>query len=231
MKRFSVNAKGKSGEIWLYQEVGGYWDGVTAKQFSDELKKLSGVETINLHINSPGGDVFDGIAIYNMLKSHPASVVVDIDGLAASIASVVAMSGDEVRIAANGMMMIHDAWAFAVGNSSDMRKTAEMLDKVDLNIVDTYVKKSGSDSDKIKSLMSAETWMTSQEAKDLGLVDLITDELQMAAHFDLSKFRYKNQPNPVDLLTGDVVDKDLADKKNRIKLGSMNLKSSKMRRK
>ena len=108
---FSVKAKaGDEAEILIYEDVGeGWFGGVTAKQFADELKALGSVKTINLRLNSAGGDVFDGLAIYRRLVDHPAKIVSHIDGLAASIASVIAMAGDEIRISESGFLMIHNA--------------------------------------------------------------------------------------------------------------------------
>jgi hypothetical protein len=130
--------RGKTGEIWLYDQVGeGFFGGMSAKQFNDELNKLGKVDTVNLRINSPGGSVFDGVAIYNALKRHPARVEVDVDGIAASIASVIAMAGDEIRMASNSMMMIHDPHGFSQGGAGDMRKTADLLDQIKNVISDT----------------------------------------------------------------------------------------------
>src|SRR5258707_608582 len=123
--------KGSRGEIWLYDQVGeGWFGGMSAKTFVAEVQKLGKVDLINLHINSPGGSVFDGVAIYNNLKSHPARIEVDVDGVAASIASVIAMAGDEIRMAANAMMMIHNAMGMTFGDAEDMRKTADLLDQL-----------------------------------------------------------------------------------------------------
>jgi ATP-dependent Clp endopeptidase proteolytic subunit ClpP/HK97 family phage major capsid protein len=191
-KRYQMKAQGKKAEIWIYQEIGGYWgEGITAKQFADDLKNLGELDEINLRINSPGGDVFEGITIYNLLAQNAARVTVDIDGLAASIASVIAMAGDEIRIADNAMMMVHPAWGFAMGNAADMRKTADMLEKVDASITSTYVKRTKRDEKEIRKLMEDETWMTSKEALAYGFVDKITEALEIAACFDLSKFKYR----------------------------------------
>jgi len=200
MKWYDIKAKAKDAEIWIYEEIGDFWDGgVSAKEFAKELKALGKVETINLHLNSPGGVVTDGIAIYNLLKQNQARINVNIEGWAASIASVVAMAGDEISMAENGLMMIHDPWGLAIGNSADMRAAADVLDKMRDSIVMAYVKKAKQEdqeasSEKFAGLMAAETWMTAQEALDHGLIDNITDTVKMAASFDLSKFKYRNLP-------------------------------------
>jgi ATP-dependent protease ClpP protease subunit len=200
---YSIKAKGAaSGEIWIYEEIGDFWgEGVSAKAFAKDLKNLGPVETIDVHINSPGGVVWDGIAIYNLLKQHTARVNVKIEGLAASIASVVAMAGDEVAMAENAMMMVHNPWGITIGNAGDHRQAADMLDKIGDSILLAYVNKQAPAPDemerqreKMAGLMDAETWFSAQEALDLGLIDVISESLKMAANFDLSKFKYRCVP-------------------------------------
>jgi ATP-dependent Clp protease protease subunit len=196
-----VNRGNKTGEIWLYDQVGeGFFGGMSAKQFNDELNKLGKVDTVNLRINSPGGSVFDGVAIYNALKRHPARIEVDVDGIAASIASVIAMAGDEVRMAANSMMMIHDPHGFTAGGSSDMRKTADLLDQIKNVISDTYAKRTGQPTAKLEQMMSDETWLTAAEAEDMGFADNITAEQRIAACYDFDFSNFKHAPSS---LTGD----------------------------
>lgn len=217
---YSIKAKGKKEcEILIYEEIGeGWYGGITAKQFTKDLRDQGDVETITLRINSPGGNVFDGNAIYNVLKQHSAKKIVHIDGLAASIASVIAMAGDEIHIADNAMMMIHNAWGVVMGFADDMRKAADMLEKVDASIATTYQKRTGLDIAKIKELMQAETWMNSKEALEYGFVDDITDALEVAACFDLSKFKYRNTPKQLAQCNA-----------SRDKLAHMNLVSQKIR--
>ena len=195
-----VNRGSKTGEIWLYDQVGeGFFGGMSAKTFNDELNKLGKVDTINLRINSPGGSVFDGVAIYNTLKRHPARLEVDVDGIAASIASVIAMAGDEIRIAGNAMMMIHDPYGMSMGNSDEMRKTADLLDQIKGTIVDTYAKRTGETDSTIASMMTNETWMTADEAKRYGFADVITEEQRIAASYDFDFSKFKHPPK---MLTG-----------------------------
>lgn len=184
--------KGRTGEIWLYDQVGdGWFGGMSAKTFGAELRALGQVDTINLHINSPGGSVFDGVSIYNQLKQHRARVVVDIDGVAASIASVIAMAGDEIRIADNAMLMIHNPYTMAAGGAEDMRKTADLLDQIRDVIASTYVKRTKKGDAEIKQMMDEETWMAAGDAADFGFVDLVTPEQRVAAchGFDFSNFK------------------------------------------
>lgn len=194
---FSIVAKTKEAEIWIYEEIGaGGWfeGGLSAKQFAEDLKALGKLERILVHINSPGGDVFDGIAIYNILKQNSARVAVTIDGLAASIASVIAMAGDEISMAENALMMIHDPWSIGIGNSAELREVADRLDKVGGVLTDTYARKTGLEPAQIAEMMALETWMTAAEAQAQGFVDTVGEPLQMAAHFDLAKYKFHNYP-------------------------------------
>jgi ATP-dependent Clp endopeptidase proteolytic subunit ClpP len=172
--------------IFIYDEIG-MW-GITA---SDLIRDLAGVSasTITLRVNSPGGDVFDGIAIYNAIRNHPAVVTVQVDGLAASIASIIAMAGDEITIAKNAFFMIHNAWAGAVGGAEEMRKMADVLDKIDTTLVKTYADRTGQTQRAIRQMMAGETWLTAEEAVELGMADRLIDEPGAKAAFDLSKFR------------------------------------------
>lgn len=195
------NKSDKKAEIWIYEEIGeDFWtgEGVTAKSFQKELSEVKASQ-IDLHINSPGGLVFDGITIYNLLKQHPADITVYIDGLAGSIASVVAMSGKDVLMAENALFMMHEPSGFAVGNSGDMRKTADLLDKVGESISLAYQDKSGKDEKEVKDLMVGVSWLSAKEAKEHGFVDEITNTVDMTA---CAKFvpimeaaKFKNIPN------------------------------------
>lgn len=221
LRGYSMKAKAnEEADILIYEEIGeGWFGGISAKQFAEDIKKLGDLKTITVHMNSPGGNVFDGVTIYNILKQHKARVIMNIDGLAASIASVIAMAGDEIRMAHNAMMMIHDAWGLVIGSSAEMRKTADMLDKVDGTIVGTYSRRTQMDEDKVKNLMHAETWMNAEEALAYGFVDSITDELDLAACFDLSKFGFRRTPAQLSG-AGDGM---------RSKLARMSLTAQKMR--
>lgn len=189
MKGITFHSKGAKGEVFIYDDIGGFWSDITAKTFTDELKALGKITDLDVRINSGGGSVFDGVAIYNAIKRHPAKVTVHIDGLAASIASVVAMAGDTIRMADNAFLMIHDPWTMTTGTADDLRDMANTLDKVAGSLTDVYVDKTGLDKDQVIAMMADETWMTSTEARDLGFVDEVTEEMAIAAHCDLSRFR------------------------------------------
>jgi ATP-dependent Clp endopeptidase proteolytic subunit ClpP len=177
-------------EINIYEEIG-FW-GVTAKSFLDALAVAKG-RPITLRINSPGGDVFDGMAIYNRLKAHSHDVTVHIDGLAASMASVIAMAGKTVNIAEGAMMMIHNpSVGYASGESKDLRKTADLLDQAKKATVTAYVRKTGLDETEVNALMDEETWLTAADAKEKGFADVVTDGVKavaLARPFDTFKFR------------------------------------------
>ena len=204
-------------EILIYDEIDPFW-GTGAKEFAAGLKELGEVTTIHVRINSPGGDVFDGVAIYNLLAQHAAKVIVHVDGLAASIASVIAMAGDEIHLAENALMMIHDPWGSIGGSATEMRAMADLLDTVAATIVTTYAARTGRDAEDIRALMAAETWMDAAEALDQGFADLVTEAKRMAAKFDPKAFGFKNTPDdasgppaPPEETTGQVEDVTPAD--------------------
>lgn len=189
---YEIKAKDKRAEIYLYDVIGDPWDGTTAKTFSEDMKKIADATQLDIYINSPGGSVFDGIAIYNQIRRHRAEKNVHIDGLAASIASVVAMAGDTIEMASNAMMMIHDPWALAIGTAEDMRKMADTLDRTRDTIRDTYVARTGRDVADIQDMMAEETWFGAEEAVEMGFADSMADEVPIAAmsKFDLSSFKH-----------------------------------------
>lgn len=186
-------ARGSRGDIWLYDQIGrSFWgDGISAKDFQKELTALGSVTTINVHINSPGGDVFDGFAIYNQLKQHPATIEVVVDGVAASIASIIAMAADagKLSIAKNAMMMIHNPQGGAWGDEQEMQRVAALLRTVKGNLTTTYVDRTGNSAEKVSELMDDETWFTAEDAVQLGFADAITRESAVTACFDPQAFR------------------------------------------
>jgi ATP-dependent Clp protease, protease subunit len=193
---YDFSAQAKGAEIVIYDEIGAF--GVPAKAFLDELQALGPVAQLTVRINSPGGSVFDGVAIYNALKRHDAVVTMWIDGIAASIASMIAMAGDEVVMPENAMLVLHDPSGLVAGTASDMRAMAEALDRMKAGMVVAYRDKSGRDDTEIEELMRAETWLSAQEAVELGLADRVDEPVRMAAHFDLSRFR--NTPSQLAAL-------------------------------
>ena len=144
---------------------------------------------INLRINSLGGDVFDGMAMYNVIKRRESKTTVYIEGIAASIATIIALGADEVVMAENSLFMIHNAWGGASGEAKDMRKTAETLEKITSELTDIYVKKTGLSYDAVAQMMDEETWLNAEEAYKLRFIDTISDSIKVAAKYDVSKFK------------------------------------------
>ncbi len=183
-----TGAKGDDeAEIFIYDEIG-YW-GMTAQQFVKDLQDVKAAR-IKLHLNTPGGDVFDGIAIHNALRQHPATVTVQVDSLAASIGSVIAMAGEQIVMAKHSTMMIHDPWGVAMGNADDMQKMAEVLDQLGDTIAGVYVDRAGGSVREWRDRMFEETWYTDQAAVDAGLADEVEGEAQATNGFDLSVFKH-----------------------------------------
>ncbi|MCU5330632.1 head maturation protease, ClpP-related [Bacillus wiedmannii] len=180
---------------WVWEDY--FREDVSSNTFKDDLDALGEVSTLNLHVNSPGGSVFEGIAIYNMLKRHKAKVNVYIDALAASIASVIAMAGDTIYMPKNSMLMIHNPWTWTEGNAAELRKAADDLDRIGNSSKQTYLQKVGDKltDEKLQEMLDAETWLSADEAFEYGLCDVIEEANQMAASLNkevLSK--YKNVP-------------------------------------
>lgn len=191
-----VRAVGEESEILVYDQIGEsfFSFGVTAKDFVQKLKDI-GNKPVNVRLNSPGGDVFEGMAIYNAMKAHSAPVRVTVDGLAASIASIIAMGGKTVTMAENSMMMIHNPAAITMGDAGELRKTADLLDKIKDQMVDTYVAKSGLGKRETSTMMDEETWMTAKEAVDNGLADEVGTGSKVSAKFDFSVLGFKHVPD------------------------------------
>lgn len=192
---YSMKARGAEADVFIYEDVGaGWFGGVSAKQFAADLKALGAVDTIHVRINSYGGEVFDGVAIYQQLVEHPAKVIVHIDGVAASIASVIAMAGDEIQISQAGFMMIHEASGGLCGFADEHRKMANLLDTITATILDVYVQRTGQEADAIREWMKEEKWFTAQEAVELLMADSIVENLRVAAHADPRRHGFKHLP-------------------------------------
>jgi ATP-dependent protease ClpP protease subunit len=196
-----METDGKSAEILIYDVIGATWDGgILSKDFVEQLAALGDVDNITVRINSPGGNVFEGIAIYNALKTHPATINVQVDSLAASIASVIAMAGDAISISDTAMVMIHNPATFAYGDENDFRDIADLLSKIrGAQLLGAYAR-TGKTPDELIAYMDVETWFTAQEAVDAGFADKILDSgtktpAGAEERFDLSGFR--NVPNSV----------------------------------
>lgn len=195
---YSIKAKANdTAEISIYDEIG-FW-GVSAASFAQDLKDCgNNLKQINLHIHSPGGDVFDGIAIYNLLKNHPANVTVYIDGLAASMASVIAMAGNEIIMPENAMMMIHKPWGIQGGDAEDMRKYADLLDRVENTLIPAYASKTGKTPEELAEMLSAETWLNGKECVEQGFADKLAEPLVAMASIKSRKLEdFEKMPNEI----------------------------------
>ena len=188
-------------DIYLYDVIGD-WYGVSASDFVEAVKSADN-GAFTLHINSPGGDVFDARTIATVIKSHPAKVTAVIEGVCASAATYVALAADEVKMADGALFMIHNAWTLALGNADDMDYTAALLRKVDSSILDDYVAKTGKDREEIAAAMAAETWYDANEAKEFGFVDEVLHAKAAKNTWDLSA--YDNAPKVLET-PNDLVD-------------------------
>lgn len=167
---YKITNRADRTEIWLYDGIG--YDGITAADFNTELQNIN-TDRIDVHVSSSGGDVFDGIAIYNALRTHPAEVHVQVDSMAASIASVIAQAGNTRTMLSGSQMMIHEAHGLAVGNSRDMVQLAGILDKQSDIIAGIYAERSGQSAAGFRELMTAETWFDAEETVKAGLADKV----------------------------------------------------------
>lgn len=192
-RRFEVQAAADETVITLYDEIG-FW-GVTAKKFNETLAQVKTPKAV-LKINSPGGDVFDGIAMHNDLLDHPSDWTVKVTGLAASAASIVAMAGDRIEVGENAFLMIHNAWSIAIGNKQDFRDTADLLAEIDDALANTYVARTKKKYEDIAKMMDDETWLNGKQAVAEGFADATfgagKEDDKAKALFDLTVF--KNAP-------------------------------------
>ncbi|NHN55781.1 peptidase [Calidifontibacter sp. DB0510] len=187
--------------VYLYAEIGG-WFGVLAEDFAAEVNALE-VDQIHLHVNSPGGSAFDGLAMANVLRQHDAKVIAHVDGLAASAASLVILGADEIVMEPGSQLMVHDAWAACIGNAADMTKTASILDKLCTDMAGLYAVRAGGTPQEWRAVMLEETWYTATEAVDAGLADRVSadapggrqDAAAAAAAWDLSMFAHAPEPH------------------------------------
>ena len=203
-----------AGEVYIYGVIEGdpawFEDDTTPMGFVRDLEELGDVDRLDVRINSPGGDVFAGQVIYSVLRRHDSRKVITVDGLAASIASIVAMAGDEVVMPVNSMMMIHNPWGLSLGDSNDHRKTADYLDSIREGMIAAYRDKTGLRRNQIIKMLDEETWMTADEAKEQGFADRVdsrrvtssmaNENLWVVNGLGVQLDRYETRP-PVHLIT------------------------------
>lgn len=196
-----LDAKGENeADVFIYGDIGGWWGGVSAEQFAKDVAAVD-VDTLNVRLNSPGGIVFEGVAIYNALARHPANVIIHVEGIAASIASVIAMAGDEVRIAEGSRFMIHDPWSIVMGSAADLRAEADVLEGLKSDLIDIYAARTEQDRDDLSAWMTAETWLSARDAVDKGFADSMTPakkkEKKDAHARSAMLSRFRNAPKDV----------------------------------
>lgn len=170
--------------LLIFDEIG-FW-GVQAKDFVRDLAAVQS-KTLTVEINSPGGDVFAGLAIYNALKSSGKEIVTKVMGVAASAASVIFMAGDKRVAPKNTFVMVHNPWSFAVGNADELRDTADTLDKIGSSLRGIYTAGTGMSDEEVGAMLSKDTWLTADEAHDKGFVTEVVDEIQAKASFDMAR--------------------------------------------
>ncbi|WP_088033524.1 head maturation protease, ClpP-related [Evansella clarkii] len=183
--RLEGSEESKEYSLYVYGGIGGYfWSENSAQRIRQKLQDVD-AKTIHVHINSPGGSAFDGVAIMNLLKNHKAEIIVHVDGYAASAASVIAMAGDKVIMPENTMMMIHRASTFAWGNAAALEKSAKDLRKIDTALAASYKKRFVGEEGELEQLLDEETWLTADEAVAFGLADVVEEEIEIKELEDL----------------------------------------------
>jgi ATP-dependent Clp endopeptidase proteolytic subunit ClpP len=190
-----MKAENDTAEIALFDEIGAW--GVSVSDFKKEFDAIKGAKAITLLINSPGGSVFDGMAIFNILAGVKDKITTQVIGLAASVSSIIALAGKRLIMNEGTYFMIHDPWALAIGTGAEMRKTADLLDSIGSGMADIYTARSSHTREEILALMAAETWLTAAEAVEAGFADEVEEAQQIAAVTDLSKFNYQHTPKAV----------------------------------
>lgn len=196
--RYVQNKAKDSAEIYLYDDIGDRFGGVSAETILSDLQYIGDVKTLTIRIDSAGGDMRDGNNIYNQFRRHSAHKIVQIDGWAASIASVIATAGDEVVISDNGRVMIHRPWALVAGTADELRAEADVVDSLETDIIRAYQRRINKSDEEIRSMLTATTWFNSQQAVDIGFADSINEATLLAASCaDLKKYKYPEPPESI----------------------------------
>lgn len=194
-KPLRAETSGKDATIYLHGVIGGWFGDIDETEFAKALAGLD-ADTIHLRIDSPGGDVFAARAMMTAINQHKAKVIAHVDGLAASAATGICMACDEVEITQGGGFMIHNAWSVVIGNKADMRKTADLLDKIDAGLVNDYARRSGKSADEVAAWMDEETWFTADEAVANGFADRAVEVVGKRSNNTWNLSAYKNAPSP-----------------------------------
>lgn len=214
------NKTEKTAEILLYGTIGsGGWfdDGITAKAFAETMKQIpDSVQEIAVRINSPGGDVFEGWAIYNRIKQSKKKIVCYVDGIAASIASIIAMAGEEVVMGEASQLMIHNSWTIASGNANDFEAVIQRLNDIDQQLVSVYAKKTGLSRPEIQKMMDEETWMLAEDAVDKGFANSVASETMPIAASIIDKAKWINKAPKNILFEADMIKQNIGSIQDRI---------------
>lgn len=196
MNKFKLtNVSGENAKLWVYEDIGGFFGGISANDMRLALSEVDDSMPLDVHINSGGGDYFEGIAMHSLLTNRDGVVNVFVDGLAASAASLIAMAGQNIEMAAGSQMMIHEVRAGFYGTAGEFRNLAETMDSSNDDIVGLYKKRWNGTDKELRAALAAETWMNAETAVKFGLADKIAKKPSMAASVDVSKFHYKNIPD------------------------------------
>ncbi len=200
---YRLRAARKTAELLIYDEIGAW--GITAARLIGDMSALGDITAMDIRINSPGGDVFEAMAIHNALSRHPARITAHIDALCASAATVIALAADEIRMAGNASWMIHDVWTVSAGNAEAMQKTADRLDTLSDTIAAMYARKTGAAADEVRGWMKAETWYTADQALAAGFIDAVDAPLKIAALATHDLSRFKHPPLQAALMTTETI--------------------------
>lgn len=227
---FTMSAANGSAEILIYDEIGkSFWndDALSASDFDRALRDLGEVSEITLRVNSPGGDAFDGSAIYNMLANHPATITARVDGIAASAASLVVMAANEIVMPQNTFMLIHEPSGFAFGMADDMRALASDLDRITASFAETYAARSEQPIDDVKKLLKEDRLLSAEEAVELGYADRVIENVKVTARFSMDRLprsareRFQMALEPEERLRKIIKIEDKSDKDNVVSLDNM----------
>jgi len=189
---YSMDTSEGQTEVLIYDVIG--WPFIDANMFARDFNRIESKE-ITVGINSPGGDVFDGTAIFNTIESHPARIITRIDGVAASMASIVALAGDEIQIAKNAYYMMHNPWSFAMGDYIEFQKEADLLKRIAGTLAQTYSDRTSIKIETVQAMMDDETWIIGEELVDQGFADKVVGDKKASAVFDLGM--YSNAPKDI----------------------------------
>lgn len=212
-KPLRAETTGREATLYMHGVIGGWFGDIDETEFARALAGID-ADTIHLRIDSPGGDVFAARAMMTAISQHSAKVIAHVDGLAASAATGICMACDEVEITQGACFMIHNAWTVVMGNKSDMRKTGDLLDKIDAGLVGDYTRRTGQEQAQIAQWMDEETWFTADEAVERGFADRVAEVVGKRAGNTWNLSAYKNAPKLADQADAEPNDQEVAALRN-----------------